>query len=357
MDVLGQRLSIRKMATGNLSVGIVGGGIAGRLSAWFATEKKWHVTLFDENALNAETNCSWIAAGLLSPYAELAQTETEVFLLGQRSIPLWKKIFHDLTSVFWQQKGSVLLAHRQDETDLEHLKNLLQKRLPTSGGIKCLDRVALKHMEPNLPHYFQNALYFPEEGQLDPKQLLTRLYEVLLERGIQWHANTRVQKVGPHTIWLESGEKAIFDVVIDCRGLGARADLPNLRGVRGELVHLHAPEVILKHPIRLLHPRYAIYIAPRPNHRYVIGASSIENEDLSPASVKSVMELLSAAYTVHPSFAEARILKLGVQCRPALPDNLPYIEHIQGLLRINGLYRHGYLIAPALIKDALNTLE
>ena len=65
--------------------------------------------------------------------------------------------------------------------------------------------------------------------------------------------------------------------------------------------------------------------------------------------MRSALELLSAAYAVHSGFAEARIIEIASQCRPALPDNLPAIRAPRpGLLQINGLYRHGFLLAPAL---------
>ena len=149
--------------------------------------------------------------------------------------------------------------------------------------------------------------------------------------------------------------------VLDCRGLGAKADWPSapaptagpLRGVRGEVARVYAPDVTLQRPTRLLHPRYPIYIAPKPNHLFVIGATEIESDDLSPASVRSTLELLSAAYAVHPGFAEGRVLELGAQCRPTLPDNLPaVVEAAPRVLQINGLYRHGYLISPA-VHDAV----
>jgi glycine oxidase len=40
----------------------------------------------------------------------------------------------------------------------------------------------------------------------------------------------------------------------------------------------------------------------------------------------------------------------------ALPDNLPHRETRDGLTRINGLFRHGWLIAPALVEQALQEL-
>ena len=102
-----------------------------------------------------------------------------------------------------------------------------------------------------------------------------------------------------------------------------------------------------------MHPRYRIYIVPRPNHRYVVGATEIESEDQSNMSVRSSLELLSAVYSVHPGFGEARIANTLTNCRPALGDNLPRIETETGLTRINGLYRHGYLLAPATVETAL----
>jgi len=131
-----------------------------------------------------------------------------------------------------------------------------------------------------------------------------------------------------------------------------------VRGVRGEVVRVHSPELALSRPIRLLHPRYPIYIAPKPDGVYVIGATQIESEDTSPTSVRSALELLSALYSVHPAFGEARILEMVTQCRPALPDNLPEIRWDGGrLIRINGLYRHGYLMAPAVMDAALGLLH
>jgi len=124
-----------------------------------------------------------------------------------------------------------------------------------------------------------------------------------------------------------------------------------------------------------MHPRYKLYVVPRGNshkeidpksfgecgfsqeegyRRYIIGATEIESEDLSSISVRSSLELLSALYALHPNFGEARVVNSRTNCRPAFKDNLPRIENTRGLTRINGLYRHGYLLAPAIVERALN---
>jgi glycine oxidase len=132
--------------------------------------------------------------------------------------------------------------------------------------------------------------------------------------------------------------------------------------VRGEVIRLYAPEVKLLRPTRLIHPRYPIYIAPKEDDVYVVGATEIESEDLSSMSVRSALELLSAVYTVHSGFAEARILEMATQCRPTLKDNLPEIAvdrkpNQAGLMMINGLYRHGFMISPAILDCALEILD
>jgi len=98
-----------------------------------------------------------------------------------------------------------------------------------------------------------------------------------------------------------------------------------------------------------------VYIEPfvRARSLVVVGASEIESEDRSPVSLRSAVELMAAAHSVLPALAEARIERLDVNLRPALPDNEPRTEIAPGLLRINGLFRHGWLLAPALVDDAL----
>ena len=198
-----------------------------------------------------------------------------------------------------------------------------------------------------------------------------------MKNNVHWRENEKVIKVKNNqsgaVVALPEGED-VFDYVIDCRGLGAAnsntddnkieqhsddvslSTTPDLRGVRGEVITLYAPEVELKHAVRLMHPRYKLYIAPRHNHHFVIGASQIESEDTGPITVRSTLELLSAAYSIDAGFGEAKIVKTATNCRPAYPDNLPKVHFNQRVMRINGLFRHGYLLAPMLAEQACNRL-
>ncbi|HDZ15771.1 MAG TPA: FAD-dependent oxidoreductase, partial [Methylophaga aminisulfidivorans] len=105
--------------------------------------------------------------------------------------------------------------------------------------------------------------------------------------------------------------------------------------------------------VRLLHPRYPFYLATRPNNEYVLGATVIESDDRSSLTVRSGLELMSALYSLHKGFAEARILEMTAHCRPGLPDNLPTIQRRDWGYVVNGFYRHGYLFGPAVVNDLM----
>ena len=73
-------------------------------------------------------------------------------------------------------------------------------------------------------------------------------------------------------------------------------------------------------------------------------------------TVRSVLELASALHSLHPAFGEARVLRMSAALRPALDDHRPAISLRDDVWHINGLYRHGYLCAPALVDDLAHKL-
>ena len=342
---------------------IVGAGLMGRLLAVELAQAGGQVDLYDQGGPDAALSAARVAAAMLAPLAESAITENNVVNMGVHSLSRWPEIIAKLASpVFFQQNGSLILWHRQDANDAERFVKHLQKNQhsnPVLTEPELLDSKRLLEIEPSVADRFNQGLYLPNEGQLDNRQLLNALALELsnLPVNLHWHQS-------PEPLALEQSGQ--YDWVIDCRGLGAKEDWSetkgnSLRGVRGEVIRLYAPEVNLRRPTRLIHPRYPIYIAPKENHIYVVGATEIESDDHSEMSVRSAMELLSAVYTVHSGFAEARILEMATQCRPTLKNNLPEVRIESGTgptkrLSINGLYRHGFMIAPAILDSVIELL-
>jgi len=342
---------------------IVGGGLMGRLLAIALAKRGASVDLFDQGNSEGSGAAARIAAAMLAPLAESAITEDSVVRMGIHSLARWPTLIDELsTPVFFQQDGTLILWHRQDASEAQRFTAHLERNCANNALLQLpqhLNHEAVRNLEPSVADRFMQGLYLPNEGQLDNRQLLDALLIELNLVQVNCHWNTTVN---PNELRKDSSYRG----VIDCRGTGAKenwmAGNNTLRGVRGEVIRLHAPEVKLRRPTRLIHPRYPIYIAPKENDIYVVGATEIESDDVSEISVRSAIELLSAVYTVHSGFAEARILEMATQCRPTLKNNLPEIRNQQDqglvdLIMINGLYRHGFMIAPAVLDCALELLQ
>src|SRR3990167_1715162 len=332
---------------------ILGAGLMGRLLAVALARQGHAVSIYDSGGPLAEHSAARVAGGMIAPLAESAITEHGVVRMGRHSLTRWPELLGQLAApVFYQQEGTLIVWHRQDAKEAARLRQQLDKTRSVVNelpAMQVLDSASMAQVEPALAQRFAQGMYLPGEGQLDNRQLLAALAQEMERLGVLAHWNSPKDPAdfpADHAGWL-----------LDCRGLGARKQWPGLRGVRGEVARIHAPDVTLQRPTRLVHPRYPIYIAPKQDHVFIIGATEIESEDLSPPSVRSALELLSAAYAVHPGFAEARIIEVASQCRPTLPDNLPAIRQTAPRqLEINGMYRHGYMVAPAMLDVALEVL-
>lgn len=329
-------------------IAIVGGGLLGWLLAWRASTAGLRVALYDAASSQGEGSAAWVAAGMITPSAEAVDADPEIVAMGRRSLSLWPQWLAELPEpVFYRDDGTLLLWHREDADEARRFERLLARR-DALAHLVHVDAARLTQLEPALDSRFQQSVYLPGEAQIDNRALLKTLALALEEAGVRCHWQT----------FLAGDALPAAGIVVDCRGMGARRDLSQLRGVRGEIVRLDAPDVELRHMLRLLHPRFSVYVVPRAEGKLVVGATSVESDDRSPMSVRGALELLTSAYSILPALAEARILEFATQVRPTLPDNRPaFFYHLgRRVLRINGLYRHGFLLSPAIVEEALPLL-
>jgi glycine oxidase len=339
-----------------MRIGIAGAGLLGRLLAFQLARKGHAVEVFDP-APHAEARgaAGWTAAGMLCPVAELQCADEHVFALGLRSLALWPRIAQELPlPVEVRREGSLLFAHRGDEGIASRSIDFLTRKAPEGFAPRPLSLDEVRELEPAV-HGPARAWLLPGEGRIHTVQAMHALAAAATQAGVHWHWGCSVERMEAGALWT-GGERRAFDCVFDVRGVGAKPELP-VRGVRGEVFTLHAPGLAMKRPLRLLHARHAVYLVPRAGDQVVVGASEIEAEDRSPVSLRTTVELLAAAYSVVPQLGEARIVHTETNLRPALPDNLPRIDARAGIVRINGLFRHGWLIAPAMVEDALEGLS
>lgn len=353
-------------STAAVTIAVLGAGLMGRLTALALAQGGHKVSLFERGDMDGGASAAFVAAGMLAAASEALDSSPLVTRLGLRAARLWPELLAQLPEpVYHRRDGSLVVAHRQDQGEYRRFCERLQRRRAQGLDLRLTpcDRAGIEALEPDLTDRFEQGLWLEDEGHLCPRQWLSASLSALKQAGVELCSGQVVRPVGPGCLEVReaagrahAGRKQAFDQVVDCRGLGAAEALPGLRGVRGELVRVCAPEVNLTRPVRMMHPRYPLYIAPRPEHHYIIGATEIESRDPGPVTLRSALELLSAAYCVHPGFAEARILSLEAQCRPTLADDKPGIFLGDRYLAVNGLYRHGFLLAPALLEELLETL-
>jgi glycine oxidase len=345
---------------------VIGAGLVGRLIALSLINQGHQVTLIDKDNKQGHQSAAYAAAGLLTPLGEAIHAQPNIVEMGFESLKLWPKLLAQLDGyTYFQQAGALMVSHEQDQGDYQRFVRYIKNHYP-QHQLQQLNRQQILELEPELGRSFNQGAFLPEEGQIGNRKLLIALQQQLEKSNLTWLDNSLVveidQQVSHCLVTSEKNNKKHVlecDLAIDCRGAGARnneskpeaAPLEDLRGVRGELFQLFAPDVHLTRPIRLMHPRYQLYIAPKTKGFYVVGATEIESEDCGPMTVRSSMELLSAAYSVHPGFAEANIRQHIVQLRPAFSDNQPKIFVQQRLIQVNGLFRHGFLSAPVVLEQ------
>jgi glycine oxidase len=314
------------------SIAVRGAGVVGLWQALALARRGHAVTLYERSPQPFADACSLYAGAMLAPRCEEESAEAIVRDLGQRGIALWRETYSGT-----EANGTLVVALARDRAELDRFARM-------TGGHERLSPAELAALEPGLGDRFAGALFYPEEAHLAPEPALRFLLDALLAEGVALRLGDSEMPSGA-------------DLVVDCRGLAAKDELPTLRGVRGERLVIRSREVTLARPTRLLHPRFPLYVVPWGDGLYMVGATVIESDETGPITLRSALDLLSATYALDPAFAEAEIVQQGAGARPAFPDNRPRIIARKSYIYVNGLYRHGFLLAPVLAELVADYLE
>jgi len=312
---------------------VIGAGVAGLCAAHELARAGIEVEVV-ERADAPGQGCSRYAGGMIAPWCERESAEPIVALLGEEALDFWTREIPVATVA-----GSIVVAPPRERGELADFARRTER-------FERLDAAGLAALEPDLSGRFDAALYFPCEAHVDPRAALAALAaRVAAMQNVAQHFGVEAETLTEKPDW-----------IVDCRGFSARDALPNLRGVKGEMLILRSEEISLARPVRMLHPRRPVYIVPRGEGLFMVGATMIENEERARVTARSVVELVNSAFAIHPAFAEAEIVETGSDVRPAFPDNLPRLTRRGRTLYINGLYRHGFLLAPALARRAVSVI-
>jgi glycine oxidase len=308
----------------------LGAGISGLWQALTLARAGHKVRLIEQSETPFAASASYIGGAMLAPFCEGEGVEPMVEELGVHGMELWHEVYPAM-----KMNGTLVVAQARDLPELGRFARM-------TTGHETLDGDGIAKLEPSLGGRYNQGLYYPREAHVEPWTAMPALLEMVRKAGV------RVELGVKWTPEREKDPKYAADYIIDCRGLGTAEELPSLRGVRGEMIVVETDEVTLSRPVRLLHPRFPLYVVPWEGNRFMVGATVIESADRGPMKLRSMLDLCGLAYTLHPAFAEARIVHYAADTRPAFPNNAPRII-VQGhRIHVNGFYRHGFLLGPSL---------
>ncbi len=313
-------------------IDVIGAGITGLWQALTLSAHGHRVRLIERSETPFADAASRLGGAMLAPYCEGESAPEIVRDLGVRAMAVWREKFDCV-----EDSGTLVVAPPRDRAELQRFAARTQ-------GHERVDAARIGELEPSLDERYRSGLFYPEEAYIIPERALAALVAALEAAGVQLLLGVQEAECTP-------------DITIDCRGLAARDALPGLRGVRGEMALIETSEIALHRPVRMLHPRFPLYVVPWGGNTYMIGATVLESDDRGPVTLRSGLDLLGLAYALHPAFGQARILRLEADVRPAFSDNVPRIIVRGQHIFVNGMYRHGYLTAPALAELTAQYLD
>ena len=270
---------------------------------------------------------------MLAPHCEEESAEAADRELGRRGIALWRETYPGTVA-----NGTLVVALNRDRVELDRFARMTE-------GHRRLSPAELAAVEPALVDRFAGALFTDEEHISRRNAALHFLLDAVMAEGAALRLGDGEMPQGA-------------DLVIDCRGLAAKDDLPTLRGVRGERIVVKSREVDLARPVRLLHPRFPLYVVPWGDGAlYARRHGDRERGDrgrsrFARRSICCPRPMRSTRPSPRP-----RSCMQGAGARPAFPDNRPRIIPRNGYIYVNGLYRHGFLLAPVLAELVAEFIE
>jgi glycine oxidase len=357
---------------------IIGGGVIGLSIAWRAARRGLQVVIADPCPGGGATHA---AAGMLTPIAEAAYAERELFALGQESLRRYPAFAAELEQASglptgFRQTGTLQVAY--DADDLAVLAEL--RALHDSFGVRTSQLTArqCREAEPMLDPSIRGGLLAADDGSVDPRLLVAALLQAAAGAGAR-HLRASVAEIGTTSapgpgqpvgggracgVRMADGTEVSAPAVVLAAGwqsgsfrAGPAGWAPPVRPVKGQILRLRStsttaaaglPPGLLQRTVRGIVRGSSVYLVPRESGELVVGATQEElGADLT-VTAGGIWELLRDARTIVPGITELELAEAVAGLRPGTPDNAPLLGPAgqPGLVLATGHFRAGVLLAP-----------
>lgn len=358
---------------------VVGGGVIGLAVAWRAAQRGQRVVVADPAP---GSGASHAAAGMLTPVAEAAYAERELFALGSESLARYPAFTAELTRLTglptgFRQTGTLQVAY--DSDDLAVLAEAHQLQQSFGRAATRLTARECREAEPLLDPSVRGGLLAADDGSVDPRLLVRALLAAARQAGVrlirQPVAQISVAAVpgrGDRVtgVQLADGSEVRAPQVVLAAGwqtarlAGLPAGtLPPVRPVKGQILRLRHPAgmpPVLTRTVRAIVKGTDVYLVPRADGELVVGATQDERADRE-VTAGAVHDLLHDAMSVLPAISELTFAEATAGLRPGSADNGPVVGWAgdrpgsPGLIVAAGHFRNGIMLSAA-TADAVTCL-
>jgi glycine oxidase len=341
---------------------VVGGGLAGLVTAWRTARRGLTVTVVDPSPGGGAAR---VAAGMLAAVTELHFGEEGLLALNLASARSYPDFVRELEEASGQETahradGTLSVAFDADDRGaLREVHELQQRcglRTEWLTGREC------RRLEPMLAPSVRAGLRVDDDHQIDPRRLATALLTACSRAGVRVHRASAVRLVlsggrACGAVLDDGAELSAGQTVLAAGSWSGRLDgvppevLPPVRPVKGQVVRLRVPPAyapFLSRTVRAAVRGTPVYLVPRENGELVIGATSEEMGWDTTVTAGGVYELLRDAHAVVPGITELALVETIAGLRPASPDNAPLLgpTALPGLHLATGHGRNGVLLTP-----------
>lgn len=342
----------------HLDIAVIGGGLIGNAIAWRLARPGRAVAIFERGEPGVEA--SWAAAGLLQPEAgrEAGPQLLGLWLASLKQYAAFVSEVREATKVMVEHRACGRLVVALNEGEEAALRARLNEQQAAGLACEWVSGDEAQRMEPALTREARAALYFPDHGLVDNRQLTSTVLQAAQQAGVQLHAYEAVvaieTRAGRVSGIRTTAGSYTADLVINAAGSWAAGLAPDLTGrpaspivrpAKGEIIALQAQP----RPIERVISISGGSVSARADGRLVVGATIKDAGFDRAITADGVARMLRTAVTAVPALREARFLEAWTGLRPRTPDSQPILgaDVIEGLLWATGHYKMGILAAPA----------
>ncbi|MEO8738987.1 MAG: FAD-dependent oxidoreductase [Casimicrobiaceae bacterium] len=321
-------------AVRSCDLAVIGGGLVGAAIAYGLADRKQRVTMFDEGdvalrAARGNFGLIWVQGKGLdcAPYAQWTRA----------SARLWPEFASRLgedsgVNIAFARNGGVhlCLSERELAARAAQVARYSSQSATLAGAeplrFAMLDRKGVERLLPDIGPGVAGASYCPEDGHVNPLQLLRGLHLGFVARGGELRTDHAVQRIAPiaegFALTTRSGEIHARRIVL-AAGLGNAALAPQV-GLAAPVTAQRGQIIVLERMPRWL-PLPTEALRQTDNGTVLVGDSQ-ENSASSTTSSGVLAAMARRAVRAFPRLADANVLRTWAALRVLSPDGLPIYQ-------------------------------